>query len=311
MDYDVIVIGNAREGLDRAISVAQSGGRAAVVESRESVPNLRLMCSAAKTVVCEGNASLTAWREEVTRVGCLHDQQVASELRSAGVDRIPGNARFISSNAVDVCDDGKWKIVSAAQFVVACGVKSLRPKTLHIDDRFVFSVESIHEMRDAQRSVIVVGAGATGSTAAIMLATLGLEVTVVDEHVSMLEVTGFLDNTFDAAPSVNIAFRLGDEVIGTEVRPNLRAIARLASGRVLAADAVLVCVGQEGKTQDLDLEAVGVGLDERGRLWCETDGRSWNPNISAVGDVVGFPRSATISNFDESECSCPRAQLCS
>lgn len=311
MNYDLIVIGGAREGLDRAISVAQSGGRAAVIGSRDSIPDLELMRSAANRVVCQGDVTLAAWRDELASLSRRQVRQADTELESSGVERIPGKARFIAPNAVEICDGGEWKIASATQFVVGCGARSSRPKSLRVDDRFVFSIESIHEMHDVQRSVIVVGAGEIGSAASVIMATLGLEVVVVDEHVSLFEVSGLLKDSFDAAPSVNIAFRLGEEVIGTEVRPNLRAVARLASGRVLAADAVLVCVGREGKTQGLNLEAAGVGLDERGRVWCDADGQTWNPQIVAVGDVVGFPRSSTFSNSSETGFLNQRAQLCS
>lgn len=89
------------------------------------------------------------------------------------------------------------------------------------------------------------------------------------------------------AQAHDIAFRLGDEVIGIEPSDR-QAVVRLASGRVLKGDAALVCAGREGRTDGLDLESVGVGLDERGRVWCDARGRTWNPQITAVGDVVGF-----------------------
>ena len=66
--------------------------------------------------------------------------------------------------------------------------------------------------------------------------------------------------------------------------------ARLASGRVVTADTILICVGRAGKTNGLRLEAAAVGLDDRGRLWCDEQGQTWAPGITAVGDVAGASR---------------------
>ena len=51
---------------------------------------------------------------------------------------------------------------------------------------------------------------------------------------------------------------------------------------------VAVCVGRVGNTESLHLEAAGVGLDERGRVWCDANGGTWASHITAAGDVVGF-----------------------
>ena len=95
--------------------------------------------------------------------------------------------------------------------------------------------------------------------------------------------------------SLDIAFRLGDEVIGVETRGDNRAAVGVARGKVFVADVVLVCVGRIGETDRLNLEAVGVGLDERGRVWCDADGGTWASHIKAVGDVVGFRATSSLA----------------
>ena len=61
-------------------------------------------------------------------------------------------------------------------------------------------------------STIVVGAGVTGIESAIMLATLGVQVTIVDAKERILDSwdTEIADTLVDHARSLGIVFRLGD-----------------------------------------------------------------------------------------------------
>ena len=302
MNYDLLVVGQSREGVQRAISVAQSGRRAAIVKVPHPAFSLDLMSAALQNLDGQGPVTMDSWRAEVTRLTRCQTLTDDSELNRAKVARLEGASRFISRTQVDVANGNESQIVSASEIVIACGTRSWRPECLRGDPRFVLTVESLLRLRDIPQTIIVVGAGESGLSAATMFATLGVEVTVVDEHVNLLDVCSESEAPIDAAQSLNIAFRMNDEVIGTELLPDLQVAVRLASGRTLVADAILVCVGLEGNTAGLDLESVGVGVDERGRLWCDSFGRTWSSSITAIGDVVGFPRTsrrfpATIDSF--------------
>ena len=290
MDYDLLIIGVERDGIDRAIAAARDGLRAAVIRTIDSVPTLDVMRRAADNLANQSRLSMSSWQAEVARLICCQTDAEDAELDAAGVELISGHVRFVSPTAVEVWRSDERRTITTEETVLACGTKSRVPVTLRGDQRFVVNMESLFTLKEMPKSVIVVGGGETGLGAAIMLATLGVEVTVVDEHVTLLELCGLFETRFESVQSLNIAFRLGDEAIGTELRRDLQAAVRLASGRVLVADAVLVCVGKEGRTADLNLDAAGVGVDERGRLWCDVNGQTWTSQITAVGDVVGFRR---------------------
>ena len=292
MDYELLVIGEERDGIEQAISYARDGYRVAVVKSPEPIPQMDVMREAVDNSMGRKRLTMDSWKAEISR---LHHSRLLAEkneLESAGVEQICGQARFVSPTTVEIQDKGERRIVSSSQTVLACGTRSWLPVSLQGDNRLIGGVELLLGLKDIPRSTIVVGGGESGLSAAILLATLGVEVSVVDEHVTLLELCGLFEARFDAAQSLDIAFRLDDEVIGTEIRPDLQAAARLSSGRILVADIVLVCVGKEGRTEGLNLEAAGVGVDERGRVWCDAEGQTWAPQISAVGDVIGFPHTA-------------------
>jgi len=294
MDYDLLVIGNDRAGFERAIEVAHEGGRVAIIASSVAAPTMSLLQSAADNVAGRGTVSLPAWKDEVTRLYRCQLAVAQAELDCLGIECLTGSVKFLTSTSVEVSTDDSICTLTSRQIVVACGTRPRQSRTCAVDAQLVMNADSLLGLVDLPRSTIVVGAGPTGLAAAVLLATLGVEVTIVDEHGSIFDICTAFDGTFAAAQSLNIAFRLGDEVIGTERRPDLQAAVRLASGRAYVADVVIVCIGREGDTLGLDLEQAGVGLDEHGRVWCNADGTTWAATITAVGSVIGFPRTNAV-----------------
>ena len=64
---------------------------------------------------------------------------------------------------------------------------------------------------------------------------------------------------------------------------------RAAPAETLAADVVLVAIGRRPYTEGLGLEAVGVALDERGRVKTDAHYATNVPGIYAIGDVIAGP----------------------
>jgi len=69
----------------------------------------------------------------------------------------------------------------------------------------------------------------------------------------------------------------------------------LESGKTLHADCLMYCVGRQGATDTLNLPAVGLEADDRGRLIVDDSFQTAVPHVYAVGDVIGFPSLASTS----------------
>ena len=315
MLYDLLVIGDEREGIGRAIAAAQLGRRVAVISDPDTAPSLKLLNQAVENLT--GNwrvtakeqdpslarragvitarsaklrvSTMLAFRTEVEQLWRRQNSTDHSLMDSLAIDRISGNAQLVSERSVRIIGGCHPQVVSATEIVIACGTKSQQPVSFHCDGQRVFVVESLLELTSVPRSTIVVGAGETGFAAAILLARLGSEVTVIDDHFSLFEICRMFGDSFDVIQKLHIAFRLGEEeAIGVEQRFENQKIVRLASGREMAAEVILACVGREGRTDGMNLESAGVGFDERNRVWCDGYGKTWSPRIVAVGSVVGF-----------------------
>jgi dihydrolipoamide dehydrogenase len=297
MQFDQIIIGSGTDAIDTAVTSARNGLRVALVADRSdrnvSADTLKL---AADAVIRSGAVSMAALRREVKTL--MHEQ---ANLQSTAIDqfeitRFQGNVRLVDGETVSIQDGGHVERITAESIVIACGTKSMT-RSLPNGSHHVIVPEDLLALPELPATAIVVGAGPTGLAQAIVLARLGVEVTVIDEHRNQFELCGgLMDTDLFEAQSLDIAFRLGDEVIGTESRIDGQAVVRLASGRMYRADTVLLCVGREGRTAGLNLESIGVGLDEKGRIWCDASGQTWVPSIRAIGDVVGFRSGHVLAN---------------
>jgi NAD(P) transhydrogenase len=75
--------------------------------------------------------------------------------------------------------------------------------------------------------------------------------------------------------------------------PMVRVTTR--NGNVLEADVLLYCVGRDGNSRGLGLEAIGIQPDARGLLTVNDRFQTVHPHIYAVGDVIGYPALASTS----------------
>ena len=69
----------------------------------------------------------------------------------------------------------------------------------------------------------------------------------------------------------------------------------LESKKKVTGDSLLYAVGRQGNVDELNLPAAGLEADSRGRIAVNEFYQTKQPNIYAVGDVIGFPSLASVS----------------
>src|SRR6202012_4653281 len=130
-----------------------------------------------------------------------------------------------------------------------------------------------------------------------MFAILGSRVILVEKRPRLLE---FADAEMVEALSYHlrdhrVTMRLSEEVASVEEAPDGSVVANLQSKKRISADALLYPIGRQGNVDELNLAAAGLEADARGRIAVDPDYRTKQPHIFAVGDVIGFPRLASVS----------------
>ena len=207
-----------------------------------------------------------------------------------------GTAQFIDEHTVAVRTGAGEQRLSAEKVIIASGTRPARPPTVEFDDLHVFDSDGILGLREIPRSMVVVGAGVIGIEYASIFAALGTKVTVIEQRDRMLD---FCDEEVVEALQFHlrdlaVTFRFREVVEAVEVH-DAGSVTLLASGKVVAADVVMYSAGRQGATDSLDLEAIGITPDKRGRVPVDEHYRTNLGHIYAVGDVIGFPALASTS----------------
>ncbi len=123
-----------------------------------------------------------------------------------------------------------------------------------------------------------------------MFAVLGVRVILVEKRPRLLE---FADSEIVEALSYHlrdsrVTMRLNEEVDVVEDTPGARR-GNVEEQERITGDALLYAVGRQGNVEELNLPAAGIKADDRGRIKVDADFRTSQPNVFAVGDVIGFP----------------------
>jgi len=189
--------------------------------------------------------------------------------------------------------------------LVAVGTEPARPNTVPFTPGRVIDSTELLSLTKLPRSMTIVGGGVIGTEYACMLAAVGVKVTLVDSRPKLLE---FVDDELIEAlqfrlRDIGVRLRLGESVAKIELTEN-EVVATMASNKQIHSETLLYCIGRQGATAHLHLEAAGLSADNRGRLKVNEHFQTDVPHIYAAGDVIGFPALAATSMEQGRLASC-------
>ncbi len=322
-DYDLFVIGSGPAGQRAAIQAAKIGKRVGVAERKAVVGGVCVNIGTIPSkTLREAALYLSGYqmrglygfsyvvKEQVTMEDLLfrvdhvirHEIDVTRhQLLRNRIELLAAEASFIDPHTISLeyVDGHGQRTVSAEHIVIASGTAATRPSHLTFDGQRIFSSDEILQLKRIPRTLAVVGAGVIGCEYACIFAALGVRVTLIEKRSRLL---GFIDDeivdtlVFQLRQE-RVTLRTGEEVNhidpSREDEPGVEI--KLASGKLVKAEAALYSVGRTGATQHLNLEAVGLRGDERGRLAVNENYQTEVPHIYAVGDVIGLPSLASTS----------------
>jgi NAD(P) transhydrogenase len=320
MQYDLIVVGSGPAGQKAAIAAAKQNWRVLVVErQRELLGGVSLHTGTIPSkTIREAILHLTGYRHrdvyeesyrrkrEITMnelrrklhsVAQTEWQVIQDQFARNRVQVVCGDGAFVDPHTIEVAGRGDRQTFQAEHILLAPGTRPSRPSHIPFNGETVFDSDEILNLANIPRSMIVVGGGVIGLEYAIMFATLGVQVTVIDGRGQLLEFCDheIIDVLLYHARSLGMVFRLGESVTDIhEPKPGLVAV-ELESGKRLLGETVLFSVGRTGDTGRLHLERADLVADERGRLKATKNFQTEVPHIYAVGDVVGFPALASTA----------------
>ncbi|HEX5613545.1 MAG TPA: dihydrolipoyl dehydrogenase [Acidimicrobiia bacterium] len=324
-EFDLVVVGGGPGGYAAALYGASAGLHIALVEAdarlggtcllRGCIPAKELLQTAEvlRTVRGAGEFGVDAGAPHLDlsvtqqRKGQIVERLtsgLATLLKGRKVTVVPGRGVLAdgASRTVRVdADGGDTTELRGRNVVIATG--SL-PRELPIDG---FAFDGIHVLSsdhvlDLDRvpgRVAVIGGGAIGCEFASFLSDVGAQVTIlealpqvltgVDPQVAQTVVRSFTKRGIKVHTGVTVgALEHGRKDLA------LRFTGKDGEERLLV-DAVVVSVGRRPRSEDLGLEAAGVGVDERGYIVVDGNLRTALEGVYALGDVVNTPQLAHVA----------------
>ena len=312
--YDVSIIGSGPGGYVAAIRAAQLGLSVQVIELeprlggvctlRGCIPTKALLHTADLLEEARHGADVGVAAREVRleMAGAQkHKEKVVRQssngvsylMKKNRVDVTPGFGRVAGPGRVAGRPPGGPETrLSPTTHHIATGSVPRSLPGIEIDHKSVLSSDSILELPDVPKSLVVIGSGAVGVEFASMFARFGSKTTVIevlprivpveDEEISRELAASFKRQGI----AVYVDTRV-EKVTRADGGGGVEVIARTSGGKTetFRAEKMLLAVGRKPLSEGIGLEQVGVATD---RGYIQVDGmmRTNVPGIYAIGDVV-------------------------
>jgi len=322
--YDSIIIGSSRAAVYLSISLAQAGKRIALIE-RDLVGGtcLNVGCTPTKAMAASARVAYLASRADefgvetgpvaVDMRTVIHRKRkilkVASSFvagmleKTVGLELVIGNARFTGPKSVEVrLNNGNVSQLTGETIFINTGLRPTKPPIPGLDSIATLDNASILELDTLPEHLVVLGGGYVGLEFAQMFRRFGSQVTILQMDKQLLSQ----EDTDVAAEVTKILEEDGIEVLleANTLRVEQTSNAKIqltvntSEERRIFCSHLLVATGRAPNTEELNLEAAGVEIDDRGFVQVNERLETGIPGIYAFGDVKGGPAFTHIA-FDD------------
>ncbi|ETN41944.1 uncharacterized protein HMPREF1541_03883 [Cyphellophora europaea CBS 101466] len=335
--YGALVIGSGQGGTPLTMSLAKAGHRTLLIEATHIGGTcINEGCTPTKTMVSSARiAALTTrgpdYGVRYKRSSLALDMEtvrkrkrdIVDSFRSGGESRLTnqdnveilfGRARFVGERTVEVTrkdgngsgngNDGTKRTVKADRVFVNVGCRPAGLQAKNADKVACLDSTSIMELGEVPRHLVVVGGGYVGIEFAQMFRRFGAKVSVVQRGKRLLPRED--EDVSDAVRKI-----LTEDGVEIFTEAETKEISNVPTGQIvlgvglpggnvktLLCSHVLVAGGRVPNTTDLDCDAAGIQLDERGFIKVNGELETSADNVWALGDVKGGPQFTHVSYDD-------------
>ena len=313
-NFDLASIGSGPGGYVCAIRAAQLGLKVCCIEKREKLGGtcLNIGCIPSKSLL--HTSHLYRQAEEMENLGIsfsnlsldiskmLDAKNKSVTSLTDGIDFLfkknkivkkRGFGKLISKNKIEVLFEDSSEIINAQKIVIATGSEASTPGGILIDEINILSSTGALELTSAPKELIVIGAGYIGLELGSVWSRLGSKVTVIeyadrilpgmDSEISQQFQKILIKQGFDFKLSTalsSIANKNGKIIVTVETK---------GQSIDLDCDKVLISTGRKPYTFGLNLDSIGVKIDEHGRIITNPNFQTNIDNIFSIGDCKSGP----------------------
>ena len=307
--YDVVVIGAGPGGYVAAIKAAKLGLKTAIIEERRAGGTcLNRGCIPAKAMIHASSlyremqeaerfgisasdvtydyGKIVAYKEETTDKLV---QGVEQLLKANGVDVYDGKGTLLEEKKVRIRKEQEDVVLEGENIILASGSKPLILPIPGMDSERVLTSDALFAMKEAPKSLIIIGGGVISVEFATVYANLGCKITI-------LEAMPKLVPNMDKEISQNLKMILKKRGIDIHTSAAVQGVTtedgtctchyiEKDQGQEVTADYVLCAVGRCPNTDGLFGENVKPDM-ERGRVLVNANFESSIPGVYAIGDLI-------------------------
>jgi len=302
--YDLIALGGGSGGLSVAEKAASYGKKCAVIEpdrlggtcvNRGCVPkkvmwnaaNINHFMQISSSYGFDFEKKGFDWSALVTKreqyIKNINDWYI-NYLADSNIEHIAGFAKFVDKNTVEV----NGETYTADHIVISVGGAPTVPDVKGAE--LGITSDGFFELSQQPKRVVIVGAGYIAVEIAGLLNTLGTEVTLLLRGQHIL-------GRFDAL----VRETLSEEMINgginilsciqldniTRSDAGFLTIKGAAGHQISDVDSLIWAIGRHPLTDQLNLAAAGVNVDENGFIPSDDFENTNQANIYAIGDITG------------------------
>ena len=314
--FQAVVIGGGPGGYVCSIRLSQLGLKTACVESRGSLGGTCL------NIGCIPSKSLLNLSEEFHNVKNLSNKGIEVDnlklnlpkmmkskekavtvltkgveflLKKNKVTYFKGTGSFQSNDKISIKDENNKEIlIQAEKVVIATGSVPVSLTGIDFDEKIIVSSTGALNLEKVPKKMVVVGGGYIGLEMGSVWSRLGADVHVVE----------FLDHItpgMDKEISNEFMKILKKQGINFHLQHKVEKIKKSKSGATVLTsdkegnkkdfdcDVVLISVGRKPNTKGLNLEKIGIELDDKKRIKTNKIFETNLKNIYAIGDVISGP----------------------
>jgi len=314
--FQAVVIGGGPGGYVCAIRLAQLGLKTACIESRGSLGGtcLNVGCIPSKNLlnlsenyhkaknflklgieVGEVKLNLEKVMKNKDKAVTVLTKGVEFLFKKNKVTYFKGTGSFKSANKISILSDQKKEtVIETEKTVISTGSVPVSLPEIEFDEKIIISSTGALNLQTVPKKMVVVGGGYIGLEMGSVWSRLGSEVHVVE----------FLENItpgMDREISTEFMKILKKQGINFHMETKVEEIKKSAKGATVSTtnkegkkinfdcDVVLISVGRKPNTDNLNLETLGVKLDEKKRIKTDKNFQTNISNIYAIGDVIKGP----------------------
>ncbi|WP_427337988.1 dihydrolipoyl dehydrogenase [Caloranaerobacter sp. DY30410] len=322
IESDITIIGGGPGGYVAAIQAAKMGAKVVLVEkdtvggtclNRGCIPTKSLVRSAeiyknlkeAEKFGCYAENVNIDIKKVITRKNNIVNQLVKGIhylLSKHKIQVISGAGKIQDKETVYVKKGMEETIIKTKNIIIATGSKTSKLPIPGIDiENVIYSDEAL-ELKELPNKLVIVGGGVIGMEFAFIFANFGVDVTVIeylDEVLANLD-EDIIKEISKIAINKGIKIYTGakvEEIIKSEDGQCIVSFTKDNEKKYVTAEKVLMAVGRVPCFDGLDIEKLGIELNDNGKGIRVNDNMETNiPGIYAIGDVTNKIQLAHVAS---------------